>query len=85
MGTWMRGELGTMFGDEVLGSGARTGEFIDMGVASRLWHEHRRGERDHGFRLWTLLTLERWLRSLERPPAAAPPREAEVVEGASVR
>ena len=85
MGKWMRGELGTMFEDEVLGLGARTGDFIDMGVAARLWDEHRRGEREHGFRLWTLLTLERWLRSLERPIHAAPPREAEVVEGASVR
>jgi asparagine synthase (glutamine-hydrolysing) len=75
MGKWMRGELGTMFADEVLGSGGRTGDFIDTGVAARLLEEHRRGEREHGFRLWTLLTLERWLRSLERPLSAEPPPE----------
>jgi asparagine synthase (glutamine-hydrolysing) len=85
MGKWMRGELGTMFGDEVLGLGARTGDFVDMSVAARLWDEHRRGEREHGFRLWTLLTLERWLRSLERPARAEPPRDEEIVESASVR
>jgi len=80
MGTWMRGELGTMFADEVLGFGARTGDLIDRSVAARLWEEHRRGEREHGFRLWTLLTLERWLRSLERPPFAEPPPEGSVPE-----
>jgi asparagine synthase (glutamine-hydrolysing) len=80
MGTWMRGELGTMFADEVLGFGARAGDLIDMSVAARLWEEHRRGEREHGFRLWTLLTLERWLRSLERPPLAEPPPEGSVAE-----
>jgi asparagine synthase (glutamine-hydrolysing) len=80
MGTWMRGELGTMFSDEVLGFGARAGNLIDMGVAARLWEEHTRGEREHGFRLWTLLTLERWLRSLERPPLAEPPPERSVAD-----
>ena len=84
MGKWMRGELGTMFRDEVLGFGARTGDFIDRGVAARLWEEHRRGEHEHGFRLWTLLTLERWLRSLEQPLSAEPPRGEEIVD-ASVR
>jgi asparagine synthase (glutamine-hydrolysing) len=85
MDRWMRGELGTMFADEVLGFGARAGDFINMGVAARLWEEHRRGEREHGFRLWTLLALERWLRSLERPPSAMPPSERATVDAASVR
>jgi asparagine synthase (glutamine-hydrolysing) len=85
MGTWMRGELGSMFADEVLGCGARVGDFIDVRVAARLWEEHRRGEREHGFRLWTLLTRERWLQSLERPPPAEPPREAEVVDAGVIR
>jgi asparagine synthase (glutamine-hydrolysing) len=80
MDNWMRGELGRMFADEVLGFGARAGDFIDVGVAGRLWEEHRRGERDHGFRLWTLLTLERWLQSLERPLPTEPPPEGGVVD-----
>jgi asparagine synthase (glutamine-hydrolysing) len=85
MGEWMRGELGTMFADEVLASGARAGDFIDMGVAAKLWEEHRRLERENGFRLWTLLTFERWLRSLERPLLAEPPRETEVVDAGVIR
>ena len=44
----------------------------------RLWDEHQAGTVEHGFRLWTLLTLERWLRSLERPAEAAAPA-AEIV------
>jgi asparagine synthase (glutamine-hydrolysing) len=80
MGMWMRGELGVMFADEVLGLGARAGDFIDTGVAARLWEEHRRGEREHGSRLWTLLTLERWLRSLERPLTSEPPPEGEITD-----
>jgi asparagine synthase (glutamine-hydrolysing) len=80
MDHWMRGELGTMFADEVLGFGARAGDFIDIGVAGSLWQEHMRSERDHGLRLWTLLALERWLRSLERPPLAEPPSERAAVD-----
>ena len=83
MGSWMRGELGTMFADEVLGFGARAGDFIDLRVAARLWDDHRQGKREHGFRLWTLLMLERWLRSLERPPSAEPPPEDGVVDAAA--
>jgi asparagine synthase (glutamine-hydrolysing) len=80
IGRWMRGELGAMFADEVLGRGARSGDFIDMGVATRLWEEHKRGEHEHGLRLWTLLTLERWLRSLEQLVPAEPPPQGAVVD-----
>jgi asparagine synthase (glutamine-hydrolysing) len=75
MGAWFRGELGTLFEDEVLTADARSSELLDPGTVRRLWSEHAAGEREHGFRLWTLLTLERWLRSLERPPALEPPPE----------
>jgi hypothetical protein len=54
-------------------------------MAAHLWEEHRRGDREHGFRLWTLLTFERWLRSLERPLPEEPPRETEVVDTAVIR
>ncbi len=74
LGLWFRtGELGTLFEDEVLAGGARTRELLEVDVLGRLWGEHRRGERDHGLRLWTVLTLERWLRAAERPAATSPP------------
>jgi asparagine synthase (glutamine-hydrolysing) len=73
-GRWFRGELGTMFADEVLAPNSRTGEFLRRDVMRRLWDEHQRGDRDHGIRFWSVLTLERWLRdcafaqSLQPPP-----------------
>lgn len=75
IGRWFRGELGTMFEDEVLAPDSRTGDLLVRSTVGRLWEEHRSGERENGFRLWTLLTLERWLRSLERPQELEPPAE----------
>jgi hypothetical protein len=37
----------------------------------RFVDEHERGARDHGQRLWTLLTLEIWLRQLAGNARAA--------------
>jgi asparagine synthase (glutamine-hydrolysing) len=76
MGAWFRGELGTLFEDEVLAPDARCRGLLDTGAVRGLYREHREGGREHGFRLWTVLTLERWLRSLERPPALEPPAES---------
>jgi asparagine synthase (glutamine-hydrolysing) len=70
LGTWFRGELADYLGD-VLGADARCYEWLDGGVVRRLLAEHRRGERDHGQRLWSVLTLETWLRRPRREPAWA--------------
>lgn len=76
VGTWFRTtELATVFEDEVLSADARTGLLLHRPTVSRLWSEHRAGEQEHGSRLWTLLTLERWLRSLERPVTTNPPAD----------
>ncbi len=74
MGNWFRGELGTMFEDEVLAAGARSSDFLSRSCLRRLWDEHQSATHEHGFRLWTVLTLEHWLRSLERPQELEPPR-----------
>jgi asparagine synthase (glutamine-hydrolysing) len=65
MGTWFRGELGTLFEDEVLAPDARTGAYLQAPVVRRLYEEQRAGTTEHAHRLWTILTLERWLRTLE--------------------
>lgn len=39
-------------------------------VVRRQLEEHRRGQRDHGLRLWSLAVLEQWLRT--HPMAASP-------------
>jgi asparagine synthase (glutamine-hydrolysing) len=74
VGQWFReGELRTVFEDEVLAPDARCAEILDSTVVHRIWSDHQRGAVEQGFRLWTLLTLERWLRSLGSP-GLSPPR-----------
>jgi asparagine synthase (glutamine-hydrolysing) len=71
---WFRDGLRPLFEDEVLASGARTADLLDRHELRTLWDEHQAKERDHSFRFWTVLTLERWLRGAARelaPPALA--------------
>jgi asparagine synthase (glutamine-hydrolysing) len=83
MGPWFRGELGTMFEDEALAADARSRAFLEPSAVASLWNEHRGGERENGFRLWTLLTLERWLRSLELPLSMSPPAGGAIVDASA--
>lgn len=83
MGRWFRGELGVMYQDEVLGTQSRTAGLLERDRLAQLWTEHAGGQREHGFRLWTLLTLERWLRSLEKPQALIPPSDARAVSASA--
>jgi asparagine synthase (glutamine-hydrolysing) len=79
IGGWFRdGQLRTVFEDEVLAADSRSAELVDPVVIRRLWTEHQGGDVEHGIRLWSVLTLERWLRSLGHP-AGAPPRTDPVV------
>jgi asparagine synthase (glutamine-hydrolysing) len=77
VGRWFReGELRTLFEDEVLAPDARCAAMLDSAVLRRLWDEHQGGAVEHSIRLWSLLTLERWLRSIGTagltPPRADP-------------
>jgi asparagine synthase (glutamine-hydrolysing) len=77
VGRWFRqGELRTVFEDEVLAPDARSAEMLDRAVVRRLWDEHQGGGVERAAALWSLLTLERWLRSLGTrgltPPRADP-------------
>lgn len=69
LGTWFRGGLRDYLVDH-LGPGARVDAYLDRPAVSRLLDQHSRGREDHGHRLWVLLTLEVWLRSLARPALA---------------
>jgi asparagine synthase (glutamine-hydrolysing) len=73
MGHWFRTALAPVLEDELLARDARAGPLLDRRTLLRWWSQHRTGERDYGPRFWTLLTLERWLRGLERPPRARAP------------
>jgi asparagine synthase (glutamine-hydrolysing) len=59
---WFRDGLADAYRDLVLGPGAQLGSHLDPAVAAGLLDEHRAGRRDHGLRLWLLLSFELWAR-----------------------
>lgn len=78
MGRWMREDLRPLVEDELLAADSRVRPLLREGAVGRLWAEHTGRRRDHGGRLWTLLTLERWLRDCERPEPLAEPAPPEL-------
>jgi len=61
LGPWFRGELRPMVEDTLLAS-PRVGKWLRREALQKLLRDHVRGDVDHGHKLWTLLTLEMWLR-----------------------
>jgi asparagine synthase (glutamine-hydrolysing) len=61
LGSWFRGELRPLVEDTLLDR-PRLGGRLDTGVIRRLFDEHVQGRGDRGHQLWTLLTLELWMR-----------------------
>jgi asparagine synthase (glutamine-hydrolysing) len=61
LGAWFRGELRPMAEDTLLAS-PRLGRWLRKDGLEALLREHASGHADHGHKLWTLLTLEMWLR-----------------------
>jgi asparagine synthase (glutamine-hydrolysing) len=61
LGAWFRGELRSLAEDTLL-SNARIGRRLRQAGIRGLFEEHLAGKADHGHQLWTLLTLELWLR-----------------------
>src|SRR6185436_5517827 len=61
LGRWFRGDLRPMVEDTLL-AGPRLARRLRLPAVRALFEEHRAGRADHGHRLWTLLTLELWLR-----------------------
>jgi asparagine synthase (glutamine-hydrolysing) len=75
---WFRRELKPLVEDELLAPGARLHAFLDGPAVRRMWSEHQNGTVRHGPRLWTLLTIEHWLRDLERRVPLEEPRTSPV-------
>jgi asparagine synthase (glutamine-hydrolysing) len=76
LAAWFRTGLSELFVDEVLAADARSRELIDTAALRTAWREHQAGLQDYGGLFWTVLTLERWLRTLEAPFALAAPAVA---------
>jgi asparagine synthase (glutamine-hydrolysing) len=58
---WFRGELADYVRDTLLSPSARLRPYVSQGVVSGLVDAHLAGRANHGHRLWTLMTFERWL------------------------
>ncbi len=72
LGTWFRGDLRNYLHDYLSAPHARIFDYLDRPAVTLLLDEHEQRARDHGQKLWALLTLEIWLRSLaERSVAQA--------------
>ena len=61
LGDWFRGELRPMVEDTLL-SRPRLGRRLKVDYIQRMFADHLAGGVDRGHQLWTLLTLELWLR-----------------------
>jgi asparagine synthase (glutamine-hydrolysing) len=74
---WFRAELREPLEDLLLARDARLAAYLDADAVRGQCARHLRGEGNLGLALWSLLTLEVWLRLCERrmwtqPPAGAP-------------
>jgi hypothetical protein len=65
----------------VLGRGTLLAQQIDVNELERRFTDHRAGQRDHGYALWSAWVLERWLegtRGRDRRPSRTGPYEKAV-------
>jgi asparagine synthase (glutamine-hydrolysing) len=58
---WFRGELRDYVRDTLLAQSARSSSYLSRPFVERLVQAHLSGRQNNGHKLWTLLTLERWL------------------------
>lgn len=59
---WFRKELKPLVHDTLLAPDARIAKFFRREVVAELCRSHEACEQNHGYRLWSLLILEEWLR-----------------------
>jgi asparagine synthase (glutamine-hydrolysing) len=64
LGHWLRNDLKEFSNDLLLGPGAMIRDHVDTGFVRSLLSEHDARLQDHGQKIWALLTLEVWLRSV---------------------
>ncbi len=62
LGIWFRGELKDYWAGACLSKKALERGYFRPEALFKLWDEHQRGTRDHGYKLWALLMLELWHR-----------------------
>ncbi|TWU57975.1 asparagine synthase (glutamine-hydrolyzing) [Rubripirellula reticaptiva] len=62
IGAWFRNELKPMVHDTLLADDAKIAPIFRKEAVAELVRSHETNEQNHGYRLWNLLTLEKWLR-----------------------
>ncbi len=82
LGVWFRGKLRDYIHDLLLASDSKSKDYLQRDYVRQLVQEHMKGKRDHGHRLWALLTFEVWLRLLPQWSAVS---EAPVLSSQSYR
>jgi asparagine synthase (glutamine-hydrolysing) len=83
LGPWFRHQLRSYVEDTLLSPQARLRAYCHQESIRTLFQEHVDGVRQHGDRLWLLLTLEVWLRMLEAGSLWTP-RAADTHDGIDV-
>lgn len=73
VGRWFRGELAPYAREILLDPAAQGRGLFRPGAVEALLDEHMRGARNHGQRIWLLLTLEWWHRLFLDPAEPAAP------------
>ncbi len=63
---WFRSELKHAARDLLLSSASHVGDFVQRSAMERLLSAHERGGRDFSDRIWSLVVLEQWLRTVGR-------------------
>jgi len=59
---WFRNELRPLVHDTILADDARIAMYLRSDMVADLVAAHESGQQNHGYRLWSLLILEQWLR-----------------------
>ena len=59
---WFRDELKPMVHDTLLAEDAKISPYLRQDSIAQLVRAHESNEQNHGYRLWNLLILEKWLR-----------------------
>ncbi len=62
IGGWFRNELKPMVHDTLLADDARIAPYFRREAVEELVLSHENNQHNHGYRLWNLLILEKWLR-----------------------
>lgn len=61
---WLKGPLESLFNDNLLTMKNRNASYLNIIEIQKLYAEHRKGVRDHGFLLWKILNFMIWSNSM---------------------